>query len=227
MPKHIDFISTYVQYADVIEAPPEAHEAVATALLASVLNEKVSIEHGPITVPLDTWTLLLSPSGFGRNTLVELARPVLAESGLDKIVRNTTWGSRQAFYQNSAEHPTGLCVWPELSAVLKYLGDRSFAGVKEWLTDRYDSPHIPDEITYRNTGKRSDTPPIVFKCSPRLNILATSSLDWFTTNSVTEDATGGFIPRWMIFRLNGTSRLVPKPQKPDATLVGPLRSGCG
>src|ERR1700733_4440627 len=36
-----DFVSAYVEYADVLEAPPEAHEAVATELLSSVLCENV------------------------------------------------------------------------------------------------------------------------------------------------------------------------------------------
>jgi hypothetical protein len=213
-----DFISTYIKYADVLEAPPEAHEAVATQLLASILNPRVHIQHGAIKVPLDLWLLLLSNSGFGRNTLVDLSRPILGAADLGSLILNTTWGSKQAFYQNLSEQPTGLLVWPELSVVLKKLGDDRFAGAKEWLTDRYDNFNIPEAIRYRETGKKSDTPSIVFGQAPRLNILATSSFDWFFSNLAYEDAAGGFIPRWILKKL-GKGKLVPKPPAPDETLL--------
>jgi hypothetical protein len=217
-----DFIRTYVKYADVIEAPPEAHEAVATQLLASALNPSVQITFGGLTIPLDLWVLLLSPSGFGRNTLVGLARPIVQKAGLERMLSNNTWGSRQAFYQDISEHLSGLFVWPELSWVLKHLTDRTFAGVKEWLTDRYDNLVAPDAIRYRTTGRKGDTPPIVFSKAPRLNILATSSFDWFTTNLSQEDTTGGFIPRWVVTQASGPRRVVPIPRSPDTTLIDPL-----
>jgi hypothetical protein len=217
-----DFVQTYVRYADVIEAPPEAHEAVATELLATVLNPRVHIQNGALKIPLDLWLLLLSGSGLGRNTLVELARPIIDAAGLSSVILNTTWGSAQAFYQSMSEHPTGLLVWPELSVVLKKLADSRFGGAKEWLTDRYDNWNAPEEVRYRVTGKSSDTPSIVFPQAPRLNILATSSLDWFFANIAQEDATGGFVPRWVFKNIQGAERLVPIPQMPDSRLVQPL-----
>jgi hypothetical protein len=218
-----DFIRTYVEYADIIEAPAEAHEAVATSLLATVLNKHVFIQHGALAIPLDMWQLLLSPSGFGRNTLVDLARPLLDNAALGDVILNVTWGSKQAFYQNIAENGTGLFVWPELALVLKTLSDPRFGGVKEWITDRYDNLSIPSKIGYRETGKASDTPPITFQQAPRIGILATSSHDWFTSNLVSEDTTGGFVPRWVLVNLPATHKLVPKPQKPDESLIKPLQ----
>lgn len=218
----LDFISSYVKYADVIEAPPEAHEAVAIQLLASVLNPRVHIQNGALKMPLDLWLLLLSSSGLGRNTLVDLARPVLAAAGLNHLVLNTTWGSKQAFYQRISEQPTGLFVWPEIAAILKNLTDTRFAGVKEWLTDRYDNWNIPEEIRYRDTGSASDTPAISFESAPRINILATSSFDWFINNLVQEDTTGGFVPRWILSKLQRTTKLVPIPKNTDAELIKPL-----
>ncbi len=217
-----DFISAYVTYADVIEAPPEAHEAVAISLLAAALNAKVYIKHGSLKHSLDLWTLLLSGSGLGRNTLVGLARPVLRESGLEHLVCPVAWGSREAFYQNIAERPTGLYIWPELSNVMKTFNDPRFGGIKEWLTDRYDEWSLPSSIHYRQTGKKSDTPPIEFQESPRLNILATSSFDWFVGSLDQHDSTGGFLPRWMIIKIPEPSRLLPTPMETDASLIKPL-----
>jgi hypothetical protein len=214
-----DLIKDYVKYADVLEAPSAAHEAIAIVLLSSVLNRSVHIEYGALKLPLDMWIALLSPSGIGRNTLVEMARPLLKSAELEDIVLHSTWGSKQAFYQNVAHHPAGMWIWPELSVVFKTLLDARFGGVKEWITDRYDAWQIPPKIGYRETGKKSDTPPIIFEGAPRLSILGTSSYDWFTSNLVQEDTTGGFVPRWLLRDLRGPKKLIPKPQKPDNELI--------
>ncbi|MFP5262513.1 MAG: hypothetical protein ACLGJB_11465 [Blastocatellia bacterium] len=216
-----DFITDYVKYADVIEAPPEAHEAVAISLLAAVLNEKVHIEYGELKAPLDLWILLLSTSGFGRNTLVSLTKSILQSSGV-KVVRNTMWGSRENVFQSFAQEPFGLFVWPELSSIMKKLSDAKFGGVKEWITDLYDNWDIPSSITYRETGKKSDTPPIIFKHAPRINLLATSSLDWFVNCLDQDDTTGGFIPRWVMVKLKDPKRLIPKPKPTNKSLIGDL-----
>jgi hypothetical protein len=214
-----DFISTYAEYADVFEMPREVHEWVAVQLIASVLNGKVDIKWGAVTIPLDLWVLLLSGSGQGRNTVTNVAHKVLDAAKIQRLLHKATWGSKVAFYQQIAEHPHGLYVWPELSVILRKLNDPAFGGVKEWLTDRYDNPHKPEGITYRQTGKKSDTPSIIFNEAPRTNILATSSSEWFTNNLEQEDTTGGFIPRWLLKQLGKPERLIPKPIAPDPALL--------
>ena len=63
----IDSISTYVQYADVLEAPSLLHEMVGVQLIATVLNRNgVFIPLGHIRIPLDLWMVLLTLSGGGR-----------------------------------------------------------------------------------------------------------------------------------------------------------------
>ena len=214
-----NFITKYREYADVVEAPADAHEAIAMALIAAVLNRNgISIQHGAITVPMDFWLILISGSGAGRNTLVGLASPILKKASLDGLVRKSAWGSEQALYQNLAENPNALYVWPEISIALKKLAQSNFGGAKEWLTDQYDNYTVPDAITYRKTG-RKDTPSIEFTEAPRLNIIATSSEDWLMTNLMQEDTTGGFLPRFLLLRLEGGERIVPTPRKTDPRLM--------
>jgi hypothetical protein len=120
----LDFIMEYVKYADIFEAPPQAHEAVALTAISAVANGNVWIQNGGQKISLDNWTLLLSGSGVGRNTLVNMLWPVLHEAGLDNLVRNMTWGSKQGFYQDLAENPRGFLVWEELGSDLKALASR-------------------------------------------------------------------------------------------------------
>lgn len=208
---HADFIESYADYADVFEMPRQVHEWVAVQLIASVLNGKVYIKWGAVTYPLDLWVLLLSGSGQGRNTATDVALRVIDEAKTEAILHKATWGSRIAFYQRCSEQPRGLYVWPELSVALQTLNDAKFGGVKEWITDRYDNLRTPETITYRKTGKSSDTEPIVFSQAPRLNILATSSVEWFVNNLEEADTMGGFIPRWLPKQVGKSERLIPKP----------------
>lgn len=211
----------YANYADVFEAPRLMHEVVAIQLLASILNKNnVRVRLGGLLSSMDLWTVLLSGSGCGRSTLITLARPALERAELGEIQRSTTWGSAPALYQYLSNHPNGLFVWGELSEKLKMLSDIRFQGAKEWFTDRYDSLQIPEAITYRMTGvTQRDTPPIRFSEAPRTNILASSSEDWFFGSLLTEDSTGGFLPRWILVRANNAGRVVPIPRTPDERVV--------
>jgi hypothetical protein len=219
-----DFISSYAEYADVLEAPREMHEAVAIQLIATILNRNgVTIAWGAAQYSLDLWILLLSGSGGGRSTVLGLARPILDAAQLQPIERDSHWGSPQALYQQMAENPCGLFTWGEMSEKLKLLGEPRFGGAKQWITDRFDNFRIPDSIAYRETGlKERDTPPIIFPHAPRINILATSSDAWFFGNLAQSDSAGGFVPRWMIIRVAGPNKLIAIPRKPDNSLVAPL-----
>jgi hypothetical protein len=213
-----NFITKYQEYADVVEVPADAHEAIAMAILAAVLNRNdVYIQHGAVPIPMDFWLILMSESGAGRNTLVGLASPILKKAGLEDLVRKSAWGSEVALYQNFAENPSGLFIWPELSIILKKFAQPNFGGAKVWMTDTYDNPGVPDAITYRRTG-RKDTPPIEFTQAPRLNIIATSSEDWLMTNLVQEDTTGGFLPRFLLIKLDAIEKDVPIPRDTDPRL---------
>jgi hypothetical protein len=214
-----DFIQTYAQYADVLEAPREMHEAVAVQVLATILNKAgVFARLEGWSFPLDLWIVLLSGSGLGRSTLVQSVDPVLEMSELKSVVKSSHWGSPQAFYQQMADHRYGLFVWGELSVMLKLLNESRFTNVKEWLTDRYDSRKIPDQITYVSRGKSTDTQPIIFSCAPRINILATSSEEWFFQNLALEDSAGGFVPRWVLIRASDPHKAVPVPPRLDPDL---------
>jgi hypothetical protein len=225
--QNLGFISQYSDYADVIEVPKMMHEVVAMQIIASILNKNgVVIPHGGLTYPLDLWVVLLSGSGAGRTTLVNTANPVLKAATLRSLKRDVTWGSEPAFLQDLAENPTGLFVWGELSEKLKLMNDARFGSLKQWLTDRYDNFELPDSRKYRKYGKKKPTPPIEFDRAPRINILATSSEDWFFNNLDFSDSAGGFIPRWLLVRASGKRRCIPTPRLPEPAkrdgLVGHL-----
>ena len=214
-----DFIKDYVKYADIFEAPSEAHEAVAMTTISAAANGRVWIPNGGQIITLDDWSLLLSGSGVGRNTLVSLLWPVLEGGELEELPRNTIWGSKQGFYQDLAENPTAFFVWEELSSTLKALSDSRFGEAKQWLTNCYDNMRKPADTQYRRTGNTQDTPGIVFTAAPRLSILATSSYEWFISSLSAEDSMGGFIPRWRLVELPDSDRAIPTPKEPKVAAI--------
>lgn len=226
-PTEADLITNYTEYADIFEAPTQAHEAVMRAVIAAVVNPNVFIQNGGQKLSLDLWTLLLSPSGLGRNTLVSMMRGLLRDAALSGLLRNRSWGSVQGFFQDLAENPNAFLVWEELAANLKTLSDARFGNAKEWLTDRYDNFETPSAITYRRAGKSNDTPSIVFEQAPRICTLATSSHEWFTGALSEADSLGGFIPRWFIVDLPKSDRCIPTPNAPDESMVGSIVEALG
>src|SRR5882762_5653506 len=120
--------------------------------------------------------------------------------------------------QGFAKNPSGLLMWGEMSEQMRKLNQPNFPTLKQWITDRYDDPCPPQPVSYRSTGKpKKDTPAIEFDQAPRINILATSSEDWFFSNVMQADSTGGWIPRWMLYRLPTVGRCIPIPRSPDPT----------
>ncbi len=152
-PEVLDLIDTYVKYADIFEAPPNAHAAAAISAVAGAVNDNVWIVNGGQVLTLDLWILLLSGSGVGRNTLLSLLRNILKEAGLSDLERNTSWGSKQGFYQDLQENPRGMFIWEELSVALKALSEARFVEAKQWLTNLYDNPLPPPSIKYRTGGE--------------------------------------------------------------------------
>jgi hypothetical protein len=221
-----DFISTYTKWADVIELPWRMHEAAAIQLVASLLNRHdVHIKNGSIWYPMDLWMVLLSDSGGGRSTLLDVTREVIKIANVPPLINRSRWGSAPAMFQNLANANNGtLCAWGELSEKLSLLSSGPFKqhGAKQWLTDRYDSPTVPDSVTYRKTGKSGETPPIDFTHAPRLNILATSSNSWFYNFLTEEDTAGGWLPRWVFFQGGGKTRSTPRPPERDPDVANAL-----
>lgn len=214
-----DFISNYVDYADVREISRDMHEGTAIQIVGSTLNRRgVFFELGADRYSLDSWMVLLSGSGVGRSALLSAAFPMLDSAGLSGVLRNTAWGSPQAFYQELAEHEHALWVWGELSERLKQFSEPNFVPAKAFWTDCHDNFRKPATIGFRRTGKSSDTPPIIFQHAPRTNVLAGSSEEWFFHYLEITDSAGGFLPRWMILRDQGPKRDVPITPKLDESL---------
>jgi hypothetical protein len=217
-----DFISSYTTWADWFEMPRGVHEAIAILLIAMLLNNsKIVILWGK-KLTFDLWLAVFADSGMGKNASSDTAEPVIDAAGIAHLIDNSTWGSKEAFYQQMAGGvPTKFHVLEEFSSFMKKLESPAFSGVKGDLTNMFDNRKLPASIKYSQTG---NTQEITFRHAPRTNFIALSSPDWFFENLRDSDATGGFLPRWTIVDAlhNHVPRKVPKPKPIDLSRVPAL-----
>lgn len=236
-----DFVSNYASWANVIEFPHEVHEAIAIQLIASVLNRRgVTVNRGAFKYTMDLWLAILAPASGGENTSMYPARKVLDLAGIPDLIGSETWGSPEKLFEILSGTPPPVAVvdfknidlnkiptgdpirsrfyaWTELSAVLQQFSSPAFAEAKSWFTDLYDSEQPPSDRTYRTAGKN-----ITFAHAPRTNILGFSAPSWFfkTLKNDTNNAAGGFIPRWTIVdACGGDWKDIPEPLPLDPSVA--------
>ena len=222
-----DLVTNYVTYADRFELPPKMHELTIIAGIAALVNGKVTIRNGAQRIPLDFWSLLISDSGAGRNTLASVFRDLLKECGLAERVSTDGWGSGQAmqeyFAKDSKSGTATFHVWEEMSAMMQKLGQKSFQGALEWITNLYDNFETPPAVRYRSgKGGKSKTPDIVFSMPPRTNFLALTSEAWFLDATNQLQAKGGFTPRWCPLIVREPGRFIATPAEADHSLIPPM-----
>jgi hypothetical protein len=224
-----DFIDTYAECHDVIELHRDVHRAIAVGLLGAALNDKrIVIPNGAVTHTMDMWQIILTPSGGGRSTSFGFAEGLLESAGeyWQGLVQKIDWASPQAMKQSFANNQAAFYMWGEFGEKMKKLKSSQFGGMLQWWTDRYDSFSIPDMVCHRKRDYQdqvdqadenmkvtvvANMPDIEFTFAPRSNFLASSSHEWFYNNIAQEDSFGGFIPRWMLWDIQGKSRSIPHP----------------
>jgi hypothetical protein len=219
-----DLITSYVKYADRFELPPIMHELTIMTAIAALTNGKITIKNGGQTIPLDFWSLLISGSGAGRNTLSGVLRDLLETCGMAELISTDGWGSGQSMQEFFAKHPAAtFYIWEEMSAMMQKFAQKTFQGGLEWITNLYDNFGIPHAVRYRSgRSKNSKTPDIVFSGPPRTNFLALTSEVWFLSATNELHAKGGFTARWCPLIVREPGRLIATPKEADRRLIPPM-----
>ena len=225
-PTGSDLITDYVNYADRFELPPIMHKLTIITIIAALVNGKVTIRNGGQRIPLDFWSLLISGSGTGRNTLASVALELLKTCGKAELVNNDGWGSGQAMQEYFAKGSKGgsatFYIWEEMSAMMHKLAQKGFQGALEWITNLYDNFETPSAVRYRKGKGKAKTPDIEFAGPPRTNFLALTSEAWFLGATNELHAKGGFTPRWCPLIVREPGRLIATPREADSSLVPPM-----
>ncbi len=183
-----NFGKAYVEYAAArTDAPLAFHRYAAVAVCGAALGNRLYMDAGWGNIYPSTWTCFIGRSGVRKTTSGNLAASLLAKA--DKTLMLPHDFSREALYEQLAAHACGLLWWREMGSVLKVMKRDYNSGVKETLTDFWDSP----DTVVRRTLKSGM---LEFE-RPAITILAAAKPRWFVENTSREDIEGGFIGRWM------------------------------
>ena len=207
------FIDYYLDYASPLtDAPKDFHYFTALTIMASVIGNQVYIPFGDSRIYTNIWAVLLAPSSlYRKTTAINIGKKLLYRANSEAIFPNES--TPEALYDLLERTPQGLFVWSEFAGALANF-ERSYnVGLKELLTDLYDS--FPE---YKRKLKGKE---FIIK-NPCINILTASAVDWFNSRIKEGDIKGGFLARFIYIPASQKTKRVGIPPEADISLGNKL-----
>jgi hypothetical protein len=207
-----DWIDAYMEFTENSEPPHLFKEWVAISAIASVLERKVVLNWGEITLYPNMYIVLVGSSGRtrkgtamgpGYNLLRQIGVKMAAESitrealirELKKANTNTTNPETQVMMF----HSSMTIFSPELTVFLGYNNQQLMADLADWYDCR-------DKWTYRTKSQGTDEITGVF-----VNMIGATTPDLLQT-TLPQDAIGGGLTSRIIFIFEDKKgKLVPAP----------------
>jgi len=236
-----NFVENYVDWAkDLTEAPPLFHYYIAYSILSQVIGCKITSSGADYDLAPNLWTVLIGPSGMARkSTALNLGERILRQvndepdpalNGSGPYWKLPDEGSRESFFdafKNNLDPETGntegMLIYDEFATLMNNLDKKYNAGFIGNLTSIYG------QKTFRNRIGRGDKAEEILIRRPYLNILAATTIDWFSSNLDDMKIRGGFLPRFNIIYVEEPTKTRihwrPQPNIIDETaLVNELKA---
>jgi hypothetical protein len=186
----LGFLTSYVQHARALtDAPPIYHLAVGLSILAAAAGNRVWTEAWGQKIRAHLWIVLIAPSSYFRKTTsMNIGLGLLRQAIPTAVLANDF--SREQFLADRQEQPAGVIPIGEFGSLLAVLGRDYMSGMKEQLTELYDSPDLWERKLKSGTVKIS---------APAISMLSASTMDWLQKRINEGDVRGGFLPRVQFF----------------------------
>jgi len=184
------FLRSYISFcADLTDAPHIFHLGVGLGILGAAIGNNVSIpSYGGLDIYPNLWLVLIAPSGFMRkSTALYQGKRLLRYSVAKAILADDFTPEKLAsILQDNA---AGLLVVSEFTRLLDMLNRDYNAGLRQMLTELYDSP---DKwvIERRKEKKRCIE-------NAAISLLGATTLDWLEERVKARDLRGGFLARFL------------------------------
>lgn len=183
------FIRTYVEYAYKQTTSPIGYH-LGTAL--SILGTTCPVEYGMRyagTLYPNLYTLLVGRSGEDqKSTSLNIGKRLLGRANSQLI--GDYPGSAEGLIDSMGRQATQLIPMSEFGKFLSSAQKGYFEPIKTALTDLWDCEAI----------QRAKANGVVTRVeNPRLSVLAACSIPYLEKHTLSEDWTGGFMGRWLVF----------------------------
>lgn len=209
IPTH-SFLDRYMKYTEPLSDTPRVFNfACGLATLAAAVGRNITYRFGDDIVTPNLWILLLAPTGACRKTTsMSMAKRVLRNTNPEALYPNEM--TPEAMLKVLAEHPQGLMTHSEFAGFMALLSRSYMAGMKETLTDLYDSPPV-------YTRKLANEKPIEI-VNPALSMLAGSTISWLVEQMKAADLRGGWLVRFLMVPVWHRERFIGIPPAADHSL---------
>ena len=204
----------YFDYAEPItDSPPVYHLFTGLATIGAAIGNKAYINFGPNRIYPNLWIILLAPSSiFRKTTCINIARSVLDKISPKSIFAHHITTEKKTLSELN-NHPAGIITPFEFKSLMMMLAKDYNNGLKELLTEIYDSPASLKRSTIGNSFE------II---NPALSILSASTLSWFNESVKSGDVFGGFLSRFLFVPSTTKKEFMAFPPDADQGKVNKL-----
>lgn len=220
MSRRFDFLDTYIEYTQELEAPEQFHLWVGLGLLSAVISRSVYLVRGYATIYPNLYIMLVAPSGVCKkgsalevgvslvkklNRMVENKIRIMSEKVTQRVL---TQFLSDITTKVEGEVKTGSQCLIYIPEATTFLGKDAIAsGALATLTRLYE---CPDEWEYKTASVGIDS--LYDVC---LVLWGGSTPEWLFKNIPVEDMESGFFARIMVVAQRETPRknLNPKLNK--------------
>jgi len=182
------FVRTYIEHAmRQTTSPLGYHLATALTILAATVPMDYSMNYAGALHP-NLFTLLVGRSGEDqKSTALNIGKRLLFQASHHLI--GDYPASPEGLIESLGQKPRQIIPMSEFGKFLSAAQKGYFEPIKTALTDLWDCEPV-------QRAKASETLRVD---NPRLSILAACSLPYLEKHTLSEDWTGGFMGRWLVF----------------------------
>jgi energy-coupling factor transporter ATP-binding protein EcfA2 len=191
------WLGSYLDYArPLTKAPSLYHLATGLACLSVACGSKVSWwTFGNQEVWPNLYVLLLGDSGVGKTTASNIGTNMLRHAIPGAILADNF--SAEALIKSLVEHPSSMVYAEEFATLLASSKKEFNGGVRELLTQLYDSR---DSYNIIRTTKEAGGNQTIFR--PSVGLFGGSTVVWLTKHLGEVDFQTGFMARVLMFHQN-------------------------
>lgn len=211
---------TWIEYARSCTDTHRLGHAAAFDLVAGlVMSRRFALRFGPRLIYPNRWVMLIGASGTGKNTILDMAKELVAAVNSSLIGTDST--SLPQFWTAFSRQPIGCLFLSEFAAWLQDARKSWNEGMIETITDWYDCPvYRVRELSGRNGERR------VFEVRlPFLSLACGTTLEWLEENMSESDIAGGFWARMEPLILPPKEYTYDYPPSPDPAVLKRLIAG--
>jgi len=190
------------KYMDLVkestDAPDIYHEMMGYFLISCAVNRGIYMNIGTYTTYPNLWIILFGgTTQFRKSSSIDFPLKIFSEINPD--MKLPSMFSLEGLADYMAKQPQGYIHYDEFAQLMKSFKRDYLTTLQTWLTQMFG---CPDREVFKRRPKRTKTGTLVDNNTEInnvfINIVAATTIDWFSKSVTESDFYGGFLPRFIM-----------------------------